>query len=125
MQMADFIDLTAPDGYAAQGYLALAPATFHRVKAAVDLAYTADDIAAGVTLKAAVETMPAPGVLQDIQAAINYAAKTGKVGVVGYCWGGLLTWRAAGLLTGLSARRGRGAHLPGRPWFQLRPPQRL
>ena len=91
------------DGYAAQGYLALAPATFHRVKAAVDLAYTADDIAAGVALKAAVEALPAPGVLQDIQAAIDYAANTGKVGVVGYCWGGLLSWRAACLLSGLSA----------------------
>ena len=91
------------DGYAAQGYLALAPATFHRLKAAVDLAYTADDIAAGVALKAAVEALPAPGVLQDIQAAIDYAASSGKVGVVGYCWGGLLAWRAAGLLSGLSA----------------------
>lgn len=91
------------DGFAAAGYLAVAPATFHRVKPGVELAYTADDIAAGVGLKAAVEALPAPGVMQDIQAAIDYAAKTGKVGVVGYCWGGLLTWRAACALSGVSA----------------------
>ena len=31
------------------------------------------------------------------------AAQAGTVGIVGYCWGGLLTWRAACTLTGLSA----------------------
>ena len=39
--------------------------------------------------------MPAPGVMQDLQAAVQHAAQAGKVGIVGYCWGGLLTWRAA------------------------------
>jgi carboxymethylenebutenolidase len=38
-----------------------------------------------------------------VQAAINEAAKAGKVAVVGYCWGGLLTWRAACTLSGISA----------------------
>ena len=91
------------DGYAAAGYLAVAPATFHRVKPGVDLGYTMDDMGAGVALKAAVEALPAPGVLQDIDAAIRHASQAGKVGIVGYCWGGLLTWRAACLLEGLSA----------------------
>jgi carboxymethylenebutenolidase len=91
------------DDYAAQGYLAVAPSTFHRVKTGVDLAYSADDIAAGSALKAAVELLPAPGVMQDIQAAIGHAATAGKVGIVGYCWGGLLTWRAACMLDGLAA----------------------
>ena len=91
------------DGYAADGYLAVAPATFHRVKQGVELGYTAEDISAGVALKAAVEGLPAPGVLLDIQAAIDYAKQAGKVGIVGYCWGGLLTWRAACGLKGLSA----------------------
>ena len=91
------------DGYAAQGYLAIAPATFHRVQQGVELGYQPGDMAAGSTLKAAVEALPAPGVLADIQAAVNHASKAGKVGVVGYCWGGLLTWRSACLLTGVSA----------------------
>ena len=91
------------DGYAADGYLALAPATFHRVKPGVELGYGPGDQGAGRELKALVEALPAPGVLQDIQAAIDHAAQSGKVGVVGYCWGGLLTWRSACLLKGLSA----------------------
>ena len=53
---------------------------------------------AGFALKMEVEGLPAPGVLRDIQAAIDHAAQAGKVGIVGYCWGGLLTWRAACML---------------------------
>ena len=93
------------DSFAAEGYLALAPSTFHRVKPGVEMGYTPDDIAAGVALKAQVEALPAPGVLQDIQAVIDHALLEtgGKVGVVGYCWGGLLAWRAAGRLSHISA----------------------
>jgi carboxymethylenebutenolidase len=91
------------DGYAADGYLAVAPATFHRVKPGVEIGYTPEDMTAGSALKAAVEALPAPGVLQDVQAAITHASQAGKVGIVGYCWGGLLTWRAACTLDGLSA----------------------
>ena len=91
------------DGYAKDGYLAVAPATFARVKPGVELGYTPDDMSAGMALKTAVEALPQSGVLQDIQAAIEYASQAGKVGVIGYSWGGLLTWRSACLLKGLSA----------------------
>lgn len=93
------------DRFAARGYLAVAPATFHRVQPGVELGYTPEDIAAGAALKAAVEGLPSPGVLPDIQAAIDYAAERSgrKVGILGFCWGGLLTWRSACLLKGLSA----------------------
>ncbi len=91
------------DGYAAEGYLAVAPATFHRVKQGVELGYTDEDMKAGFGLKTDVEALPEPGVLQDLQAAVDYAGKAGKVGMVGYCWGGLLTWRAAAKVSGLSA----------------------
>ena len=93
------------DGYAKDGYLAVAPSTFQRVKPGVDLGYTDADMQEGFGYKNAVEALPAPGVMQDIQAAIDYAAQKsgGKVGIVGYCWGGLLTWRAAAMLNGLSA----------------------
>lgn len=94
------------DSYAALGYLALAPDMFHRVKPKVDLGYTPGDVATGRDLKAAVEALPAAaGVQQDIQATINHAAALcgGKVAVLGYCWGGLLAWRAAEQCTGLSA----------------------
>ena len=91
------------DGYAADGYLAVAPATFHRVKQDVEMGYTEEDMKAGFALKMAVEALPAPGVMQDLQAAVDYAAKAGRVGIGGYCWGGLLTWRPATSLTGLAA----------------------
>jgi carboxymethylenebutenolidase len=92
------------DGYAAAGYLAVAPSTFSRAgQADLQLGYTEADMKEGFGLKTAVEGLPAPGVLADIQAAIDHAAQAGKVGIVGYCWGGLLTWRAACSLKGLSA----------------------
>ena len=93
------------DRVAQSGYLAIAPATFARVKAGVELGYTDADMQAGFALKTAVEALPAPGVLQDIQAAIDEGAKRtgGKVGLTGFCWGGLLTWRAACELKGLAA----------------------
>jgi carboxymethylenebutenolidase len=91
------------DGYAAEGYFVVAPSTFHRVEAGVELGYTEADMTRGFALKTAVEALPPPGVMPDIQAAIDHAAQAGKVGIVGYCWGGLLTWRAACELNGLSA----------------------
>jgi carboxymethylenebutenolidase len=94
------------DGYAADGYLAVAPATFHRTRQGVDLGYAAPDMDAGRALKAAIEALPAPGVMADIQTAIDYACKASggaKVGILGYCWGGLLAWRAACQLDGLAA----------------------
>ena len=91
------------DAYAAQGYLAVAPATFQRVKPGVELGYGEEDRNQGMALKAAVQALPVPGVLQDIQSAIDHAAQAGKVGIVGFCWGGLLAWQAACELQGLSA----------------------
>ena len=93
------------DRFAAQGYLAIAPAMFERVTPGVNLGYQPDDITAGSGLKAAATDLPSPGVMQDIQAAIDYAALQtgGKVGIIGFCWGGLLTWQSACTLEGISA----------------------
>ena len=55
------------DGYAADGYVAIAPALFDRVKKNVELGYTEPDVAAGRQLKAASVIEPA---LLDIAAAI-------------------------------------------------------
>ena len=94
------------DRYAAQGYLAVAPAMFQRVQPNVELGYTEDDMKQGFALKTAVESLPVPGALRDVEAAAAYAgeqAQGGKVGVVGFCWGGLMTWRAACNLSSVSA----------------------
>jgi carboxymethylenebutenolidase len=71
----------------------------------VELGYAEADMNEGFGYKMAVEALPAPGVMADIQAAIDHATQAGggKVGIVGYCWGGLLTWRAACSLSGLAA----------------------
>ena len=97
------------DGYAAAGYVAVAPAIYHRVKPGdglgVELGYTDADIQSGFGLKTASEALQGAGSMEDIQAAVNHAAQLsgGKVGVVGYCWGGLLTWRSACLVKGVAA----------------------
>ena len=96
--------------YAAEGYLDVAPATFARVQPDVELGYKDADMATGMALKERVENLPGAGVLSDIQTAIDYAALeaggsvgAAKVGIVGFCWGGLLAWRAACELRGLTA----------------------
>jgi carboxymethylenebutenolidase len=109
---------TVADGFAMAGFFAIAPATFSRVKNDVQLGYTAADIAQGRALKNQIESLPAPGVLADVQAAVDHASEAahGLVGVVGYCWGGLLAWRAAAQISGLRAAvsyYGGGVTLPG------------
>jgi carboxymethylenebutenolidase len=92
------------DGFAAQGYLAIAPALFDRTKRGVELGYDADAIAAGRDLRGAVGD---PGPLADIQATIVEAAKAGgKIAVVGYCWGGSLAYFSATRLSGIAAAVG-------------------
>ena len=93
------------DGFALAGFLVIAPATFSRLQKQVNLGYSADDVAAGRDLKNRAESLPAPGVMAEVQAAITHAslACKGKVGVMGYCWGGLLSWRAATRLSGIQA----------------------
>ncbi|MES2402415.1 MAG: dienelactone hydrolase family protein [Pseudomonadota bacterium] len=93
------------DRFAEQGYLAIAPAIFERVEKGVDIGYTEATMKAGVALKAAVLALPGAGIMQDIQASIDHVGKVsgGKVGIIGFCFGGLLAWRAADQLSGLSA----------------------
>lgn len=93
------------DGFAMVGFLVIAPATFSRVQRQVNLGYSEADVAKGREFKSQAEALPAPGVMADVQAAVTHAslACKGKVGVVGYCWGGLLTWRAATQLSGVKA----------------------
>ncbi|CAM3989467.1 carboxymethylenebutenolidase [Kerstersia gyiorum] len=92
------------DGYAQEGYLALAPAIFERLEAGVDMGYAPEDMKRGVALKAALEGQ-AQASAGDIQAVISYAGQAagGKVGIVGFCYGGLIAWRAAEQADGLAA----------------------
>lgn len=87
------------DGFAADGYAAIAPALFDRHARGVDLNYTADDIAKGREHKAAAAL---DSTLRDIAAARDAVADVGKVGVIGYCWGGYVAWMAASRLPGFA-----------------------
>ena len=87
------------DGYAADGYRVIAPALFDRDEKGVDLGYTAADIARGREYKAKASAETA---LVDVDAARAAVAPAGKVGIVGYCWGGLITWLSACRLKGFA-----------------------
>ena len=80
------------DGFAADGYLAIAPAMFDRVEKNFDVGYKPEDMARGRDVRAKV---PNDAALKDVEAAIKTASGAGKVGVVGYCWGGSIAWLAA------------------------------
>jgi len=87
------------DGFAADGYVAIAPALFERYEHGVDIGYTPADIARGRALKARARADEA---LLDLAAARAAVAGVGKVGVIGYCWGGFLAWLAASRLSGFA-----------------------
>lgn len=89
------------DGYAADGYFAIAPQIFDRVERDVELGY--DEAGMGRGIEMAFQKLDHALTAKDLQAAIDTASAHGKVGVVGYCFGGLLTWRSACELNGVSA----------------------
>ena len=89
------------DGYAADGYAALAPQIFDRVEPGLELGYGEADLGRGVEI--AFQKLQMPNTLADLQAAADHLAQYGKVGAVGYCFGGLLAWLAACELRGLAA----------------------
>ena len=91
------------DGFAKQGYVAIAPALFDRVENGVELGYDPKSIEAGRDIRAKV---PLDGTLADLQAAIDAVKSAGKVGIVGYCWGGGLAFLAATRLSGVAAAVG-------------------
>ncbi len=81
------------EGYAGAGYLALAPALFDRIEPGIELGYQAADMGRGVEL--ARGKLRQEDAMADLQASIDLLAQTGPVGVVGYCFGGLLAWLSA------------------------------
>lgn len=91
------------DRYAQEGYLAVAPALYDRVERDVELGYTGDEPKRGLEIRAKTEL---PKTLLDIEAAVEAVKSAGKVGVVGYCWGGTLAYASAVNLPSISAAVG-------------------
>ena len=86
------------DGYAADGYLALAPALFDRAQRGYETGYSQDEIQRGIAM---IQKINLDDTLKDVAAALHNVASAGKVGIVGYCWGGTVAWQAACSLSGL------------------------
>jgi carboxymethylenebutenolidase len=82
------------DWYAREGFVGIAPALFDRFEPEVELGYGEADMK-----RAFQEFYPKldPNVsLLDIGAAFHYAKRMGKpTGVVGFCYGGLMSWVSA------------------------------
>ena len=85
------------DGYAERGYVAIAPALFDRVQAGVELGY--DESGIDIGRKIAFEEVTMDQVMADIQAACDAVSTAGKIGIVGYCWGGSICYVAAARLS--------------------------
>ena len=88
------------DGFAAAGYAALAPALFDRVERDVELGYDGDGMGRGRAL--AFDGLKQEQALADLQATVEEASKYGPVGVVGYCFGGLMAYLCACRLEGVA-----------------------
>jgi carboxymethylenebutenolidase len=88
------------DGYATDGYLVIAPAMFDRARRGFESGYTQAEIQAGVALMQKISWDDA---MKDASAAVEAVSHAGKVGIVGYCWGGAVAWLAAARIHGLAA----------------------
>lgn len=81
------------DGYAKDGFVVVAPALFDRYEQNLELAYDGEDKQKAYDLYGKLNPDAA---LLDIAAAFREAAQAGKaIGVVGFCWGGLMSWLTA------------------------------
>lgn len=80
------------DFHATQGYVAIAPALYDRTQRGLVFSYTKDDH------DRAQKTYTAwnfDAALTDLDAAHDAIADAGKIGIVGFCWGGSLAWLSA------------------------------
>jgi carboxymethylenebutenolidase len=80
------------DSFASEGYTAIAPSLFDRIRRGIQLGYGPEDRQEGVGY---VQQLKIADTLKDVGAAIAVVKNSGRVGVVGYCWGGRLAYLAA------------------------------
>lgn len=80
------------DRFAAAGYSAIAPCFFDHLETWVELDYDDVGMARGRTL---VNELGLDRPLEDIASAAESIASAGKIGTVGYCWGGTMALLSA------------------------------
>ena len=80
------------DGYAADGYLVIAPCLFDRIRRGIELGYSQPETQEGRGYRTQI---PKEKTLLDLASSINVVKHAGRVAVIGYCWGGTLAYLAA------------------------------
>ena len=80
------------DSFAAEGYVAIAPSLFDRIRKGIELGYSSDEAQEG---RGYVMQLKPEQTLKDMSAAVNVIRHAGRIGAVGYCWGGRLAYVAA------------------------------
>jgi carboxymethylenebutenolidase len=80
------------DSYAAEGYTAIAPSLFDRVRKGIELGYSPPEMQEGMGY---VQQLKPEQTLKDVAAAMAVVKHSGRVGMVGFCWGGRVTYMSA------------------------------
>ena len=87
------------DLYSSHGYLTIAPCLFDRENKNIELDYDQEGIMEGRRLKELLNELS----INEIESSISFVESAGKVGVIGYCWGGSLSWKSACKFNNLSS----------------------
>jgi carboxymethylenebutenolidase len=80
------------DGFATEGYTSIAPSLFDRIRRGIQLGYSQADMQEGFGY---VQQLKQDQTLKDLAAATAVVKHSGRVGTVGYCWGGAMAYVAA------------------------------
>jgi carboxymethylenebutenolidase len=80
------------DGFAAAGYTAIAPSFFDHLETGVELPYDQAGMNRGREL---VTELGLERAVEDVASAADAIASAGRIGTVGYCWGGTVALLAA------------------------------
>lgn len=80
------------DDYAAKGYLAIAPRLYDRLEPGLIIEY---DDEGNRRAKELYRNYDWSKAIMDLEAARDAVASAGKVGILGFCFGGSLAWLAA------------------------------
>jgi carboxymethylenebutenolidase len=80
------------DRFAEAGYTAIAPSFFDHLETGVELGYNEQGYARG---KALVMELGMDRAVEDVASAAEAIASAGRIGTVGYCWGGTVALLSA------------------------------
>jgi len=88
------------DSFAEEGYRVLSPALYDRITPDYEAGYTPEEVQDAIEMRA---KNPYDNAVLDVQASVDALQGAGPVFVTGFCYGGSVSWVAAGRVTGLTA----------------------